>query len=463
MVDGARPDAFRELFARGELPAIQRYLVSVSGERKALTAYPSVTGPTFAPMLTGEFPGPCNLPGVRWFDRHLPPSPRYRHRRFRNYYGKGVYLMDHDLSPSVKTLFEIVPNSYNILGVLNRGCGIRRDLGFFWAPYFYFQAKRGGMAEVEKGALRLFMKALEKDPQFLFYYFPSIDALSHQFGIEHPEVRAAYRRLDAIVESIVGLLLYHGIWEETLVMLTSDHGMTDVKEHFDTDAFLEKAGLNVRYIPKGFQGWKEAEAISMPSGNAMVNLYLKSDHWRRFTPFEEILEKRKTLVETLLERPEILLVAGRGREGGAGEGGVIVRTKKGQARINGGNGAADFSGEMIYEIEGRDPFGYPDFPRNFDARISLEKTADTAFPDAPLELLQFFSAPRAGDLLIAAAPGYDLRNGAYEKPEHRATHGSFFPEHMWIPLFANRPLPEGPFRSAEIFKIIGRHLRIPDA
>ena len=106
MVDGARREAFHEFFVRGDLPAIQRYLVSVSGERDALTSYPSVTGPTFAPFLTGCFPGACNLPGVRWFDRNLSPSPRYRPMRFRDYYGKGVYLMDHDLSPSVKTLFE---------------------------------------------------------------------------------------------------------------------------------------------------------------------------------------------------------------------------------------------------------------------------------------------------------------------------------------------------------------------
>lgn len=452
MADGARPEAFRELFARGELPAIQRYLASVSGERCALTAYPSVTGPTFAPMLTGSFPGPCNLPGVRWFDRHLPPSPRYRHKRFRNYYGKGVYLMDHDLSPSVKTLFELVPRSYNILGVLNRGCGIRRDLGFFWAPYFYFQSKKeGGMVEVEKGALRLFMKALKKDPQFLFYYFPSIDALSHKFGVEHPEVRAAYRRLDAIVESMVGLLLFYGIWEETLLLLTSDHGMTDVKAHFDTDDFLEKAGLDVRYIPKGFKGWREAEAVSMPSGNAMVNLYLRSDKsWNRMTSFEEIEEKRRPLLDDLLERPEVLLLAGRSREGG-----VTVWTKEGRTKIKG-----DLSGEMSYEALKGNPFGYSDFPKVFDAKTCLEKTWRTRFPDAPVELLQFFSAPRAGDLLIAAAPGYDLRNGAYEKPEHRATHGSFFPEHMWIPLFANRPLPEGTLRSMEIFRIMAEHLGV---
>ncbi len=456
LVDGARPDAFRELFARGELPAIQRYLTSVSGEKNVLTAYPSVTGPTFAPMLTGSFPGTCNLPGVRWFDRHLPVSGRFRHKRFRNYYGKGVYLMDHDLSRSVKTLFEYYPRSYNIFGVLNRGTGIRRDLGFFWAPYLYLRSKGdGGMMRVEKTALNLFMKAIEKDPQFLFFYLPSIDALSHRFGIDHAEVRAAYRRLDAIFEAIVGLLLFHGMWEETLVILTSDHGMSNVRGHFDSDGFFEQSGLDVRYIPKGFSGWKNAEVISMPSGNGMSNVYFRSgDTWHRFTYFEEIEEKHGALLDQLLERPEVLLLAGRSLEGG-----VKVRTKKGQATVKGKAGPFDVSGKMAYRVEKSDPFGYTDFPAEFDGAICLEKTEKTDFPDSPLELLQFFSAPRAGDLLIAAAPGYDLRHGSYEKPEHRATHGSFFPEHMWIPCYANRPLSQETRRSVDLFHVIQSHLK----
>jgi hypothetical protein len=451
-VDGARPEAFRELFARGELPAIQRYLTSVSGEKKALTAYPSVTGPTFAPMLTGCFPGTCNLPGVRWFDRSLPKSRRYNYKRFRNYYGKGVYMMDSDLSPKVKTIFEIVPRSYNVLGVLKRGTKVKRDLAFFWAPYLYLQSKReGGLMRVEQGSYRLFLKALEKDPEFLFYYHPSIDAISHRMGVDHPDVRAAYRRLDAIFESMVGMLHYYGIFEETQIILTSDHGMTDVRQHFDLDRFLSETGLDVRYLPKGFKGWHEAAAISMPSGNSMSNIYFRSgSDWRRFTPFEEIEAQRKTFLETLIDRPEVLLIAGRSAAGG-----VKVWTKKGKARVSG-----EVSGRMTYETIGSDPFGYIGFPTSFTAAECLQKTHETIFPDAPVELLQFFQSSRAGDLLVAAAEGYDLRNGAYEHPEHRATHGSFFPNHMWIPFFSNRPLPTGPTRSVEIFKTISDHLEV---
>ncbi len=455
LADGARPAAFRELFARGDLPAIQRYLASVSGERQALTAFPSVTGPTFAPLLTGVLPGPCNLPGVRWFDRHLPRSARYRPQRFRSYFGKGVYMMDHDLSPDVTTLFEQIPRSYNILGPLNRGTGLLRDFGFFWGPLLYLKSRqKGGIQAVEKKGIQFLMKAIERDPRFLFYYFPSIDALSHRYGIDHPEVTAAYRRLDAVVETIVGLLLLNGLWEETLLVLTSDHGMSDVTGYFDLDRFLEEAGLNVRYPPKGFAGWERSDVISMPSGNAMSNLYFRAESgWERFTFWEEIEEKQGGLLEQLLARPEVLLLAGRSLGGG-----VIVRTKDGMAHLRSAGGTFDPEGRATYEVVGGDPFGLERFPSVFDRHISIEQTSEGLFPDAPFQLLQFFAAPRAGDLLVAAAPGFELRNRDFENPPHLATHGSFFPEHMEVPLFASDPLPEGSLRSVDLYGVIGRHL-----
>ncbi len=453
LADGASPTLLRRLFARGELPAIQRYLTSVSGEQKILTSYPSVTGPTFAPFLTGCFPGTCNLPGVRWFDRHLPSSARHAPKRFRNYFGKGVYLMDHDLSRSVRTLFELVPDSYNVLSVLKRGTGLRRDPGFFWAPYLYLQSRqKGGMQRLEESIFRLFMKTIEKDPSFVFFYFPTIDALTHQHGLEHPEVKAAYRRLDAYFEAMVGLLRSRGIWEETLVILTSDHGMSDVSQYFDLDRFVEGTGLKTCYLPKGLRGWKEAEAISLPSGNAMSNIYVRqggSRSWQRHSYFEEIAHERRELLEGLVQQPGVLLVAGRSAGGG-----VMVQTKKGAARM-----IARPSVGFSYETAGGDPFGYAGFPAVSDEKTCYETTRETDFPDAPLQLLQFFRSPRAGDLLVAAEKGYEVRAREFECPVHVGTHGSFFSEHMWVPFYANRPQPSVR-RSTEVFRVMAEHLGV---
>ena len=69
LVDGARPDVLDDLMKRGELPNISRYIVEPGSFCRATTVFPSTTGPAYLPFLTGTYPGPSNLPGIRWFDR----------------------------------------------------------------------------------------------------------------------------------------------------------------------------------------------------------------------------------------------------------------------------------------------------------------------------------------------------------------------------------------------------------
>jgi hypothetical protein len=80
----------------------------------------------------------------------------------------------------------------------------------------------------------------------------------------------------------------------------------------------------------------------------------------------------------------------------------------------------------------------------------LGRTFDSAFPDAPVHLLDQFSSPRAGDLVVAAREGYDFRK-AFEIPEHKSGHGSLIRTHMHTPLWTNRPVPDAPMRTADVF------------
>ena len=73
LADGARPDVLEDLLRRGDLPNIGSCIVEPGSYRRATTAFPSTTGPAYLPFLTGRFPGPCNVLGIRWFDRE-----RYR-------------------------------------------------------------------------------------------------------------------------------------------------------------------------------------------------------------------------------------------------------------------------------------------------------------------------------------------------------------------------------------------------
>lgn len=108
---------------------------------------------------------------------------------------------------------------------------------------------------------------------------------------------------------------------------------------------------------------------------------------------------------------------------------------------------------------GSDPFGYPKLPETMTDRESLALTLNTDYPDATAQLLQIFRSRRAGDLVLSAATGSDLRL-RYEIHEHKSSHGSLHWEHMKIPLATNVRLPDGPIRSVDVFptvlKLLGR-------
>ncbi|MBK9548557.1 MAG: hypothetical protein IPO52_05505 [Gemmatimonadetes bacterium] len=88
-----------------------------------------------------------------------------------------------------------------------------------------------------------------------------------------------------------------------------------------------------------------------------------------------------------------------------------------------------------------------------DHREWLARTIDGPFPDGPVSLLDQFQAPRTGDLVIAAAEGWDFRE-AWEYPEHKSGHGSLIAGHMLTPAWSNRPLPSGPLRTVDLYPVI---------
>jgi len=229
--------------------------------------------------------------------------------------------------------------------------------------------------------------------------------------------------LDKYVGDMVNELKDEGLFDRTSIILTSDHGHSDVKEHFDLDGFLDRK-LKTLYAPSKFKEWLSAEAINMVSGNSMSNIYVRKNGWNDFS-FVEDLEKHG-LVEELLNQKAVDVIAMRSENRG-----VAVLTKNGKAYIS-----QDEDGKIKYEIDGSDPFGLKDVPSDLTEKSAIEKTWNSNYPDAIVQTVQLFRSPRAGDIVVSAAPGYDLRSHS-EEPPHNSTHGSLRDEHMLVPLCIN--------------------------
>ncbi len=452
LADGARADVMRDLAERGKLPAIAEHLIAPGSLRAAVTAFPSTTGPAYLPYLTGCYPGTCNLPGIRWFDRDCYAEKRFSKDRFRSYVGAESYCMNGDLAADKQTLFEIIPRSVNIFSSINRGAGLKGDRTKFsriWYWYYAHLTDRWGL--VDEAAGKKIVEALERDPQFVFAVFPAIDEYSHLSSPFHPRTTEAYQGLDRAVGKIVAALKARGWMEETAIVIVSDHGLSETSRHFPLNQFLEKSGIETLYYPK-ILFKKGFDAASMVSGNGMANVYLKNGRgWKGRTPWEHLEAREDRLIDRLLDQPEVDLLAAQRSDGA-----VVVKSRRGEAVLS-------ENGSIRYEVRGGDPFGYRGLPASFADRESLALTDGTDYPDAPAQLLQIFRSRRAGDLILSAAKGSDLRL-RYEIHEHKSSHGSLHWEHMKVPLVTNVRLPEGPIRSVDVFptilKLLGRP--VPD-
>ena len=94
LADGARPDALARAMDDGSLPSLAR-LRAEGSYATVTTAFPSVTGPAYAPFLLGRYPGPVGLPGLRWFDRSRETARGFGSSR--SYVGVEMRHIDADL------------------------------------------------------------------------------------------------------------------------------------------------------------------------------------------------------------------------------------------------------------------------------------------------------------------------------------------------------------------------------
>jgi type I phosphodiesterase/nucleotide pyrophosphatase len=447
LLDGARADVFESLLRAGELPQVARHIVEPGGFARATTVFPSVTGVAYAPYLTGCFPRRTNLTGVRWLDRRVYARRRMSLMRFRNYVGPGHFMMNRDLSRDVKTLFELLRPSSNIFGTISRGTGVRRNAFLVrrvpWTLHFMLT---GDWAPIDERANAMLLRAAQRRRErFTFHTTLQVDEHSHHDGPFSPRAREGYRAFDRAVGALAARLRVRGTLERTLLCVGSDHGHSDVSQHFDLEAFFERRGLRALYYPKQLKSWFDCDVAVMVGGNGMGHVYFRGAGWDAEETGAERLAHvpgAPRVIDDLLAEDAVDLVAYRD-EGDW----VEVRSRRGAARVRLGD-------DVEYELArpGADPFGYPPLPPRLSLRAALEVTRDTDYPDGMVQIAQIFGAPRAGDLIVSSTPGWDLR--LKEHRLHRSGHGSLHRDHMNVPFALSYPFRGDAVRSVDAFPTI---------
>lgn len=428
VADGARPDVLAAALDAGHCPALAR-LRDAHGMRVLTSVFPSVTGPAYAPFLTGRFPGDVGLPALRWFDRSRRQAswPHYA----RSYVGWEMQHVDRDLAPDIPTAFERAGGGLAMMNMIGRGLPLRNRLtsgpGFaIRAGWTHFRGDVAGWLDVDRALGRRMRARIAADrPPFVFASFCGVDKVSHSETHASPLVIEALRIVDDFVAGVQDDAARDGRADALAIFVVSDHGHVPVTGHDDLADVVRDLGHRVLAHPRIFV--RNADVAVMVSGNAMAHLFMRLESrtrpgWRAIAPHWT------PLVQQLLARESVDLVAlphdARTVElhGGAGRGmAMLVRHD---------------DGTLDYRPVTGDPLTLGTLD-HVDDDTAWRASRDTDWPDAPVQLLSLAASERCGDVILSATRDWDFR-GRYEPIPHRSSHGALHRDHMLVPLLVNR-------------------------
>ena len=213
-------------------------------------------------------------------------------------------------------------------------------------------------------------------------------------------------------------------------------------EHEDLHGWLCSRGLKVLAHPK--LGTRGADVALMVGGNAMAHLYL--DPARRSRTWWPPLSARwQSTLEAMVERPSTGLLA------------VAMRAKSVRV-FHQDHGVADIvrsheghDARWSYQPLDGDPLRLGGALSDLDASDAWLVGRDSPYADALVQLSTLVHSPRAGDIVVSAASGWDLR-ARYEPTPHVSTHGAQLREQMLGPLLLDGPVTRAPRRTTDVVR-----------
>jgi hypothetical protein len=455
IVDGVNADIFQEMLEAGELPNIQTYFVDRGIYiPRATTVTPSITYPCLTSLVTARTPGDHGILGINWFDRNQLIWRDYHTIAQKN-------TLDGDyIAP---TIFEQFPNRSTYAVSLQPHRGATKFFENAWsnASAYAFsmwdQMDRTTLSRM--GEVSQLARERGEWPAFTVFYLMSPDFNAYSHGLESDQYRKSLVHTDTQLGATLKMLDDAGVLDSVIIALTSDHGMVQVNRHFALEDFLrDEMGLEVApqklwektTFETRLKTYRRYNTVLNCSGNRYAAIQLRApgrvvegeqqfESWPT-RPTDSDLYKYPTreggtsdLPKTLVAEEAIAAVAWGDSHS------VRLRTDAGLVEFAGD----PYTGTIGYTcLEGDDPLGWEG---KVDAtllngsmtaeRTWQEQTAGLDYADFPTQLMDYFGARRAGDLVVFADGDWDFRQ------TNRAGHGGIAAAELHVPvLIAGRDI-----------------------
>lgn len=191
-IDGLRPDAIQ----LAPMPNLMNLMQSSAYTLTAQTVHPSATLPGHASMLTGLCPAKH---GVDWND-YLP----------QNGIAQGVDLFDITHAANMQTVMYVGKEK---LQQVTDAASVDK---FVW------------INDRDKVVMQNLLADFPEDFGVLFIHFATTDDMGHVYGWLSPEQLSVIFRADEAISELLAALDTKGLREETLLIITADHGGHDM-------------------------------------------------------------------------------------------------------------------------------------------------------------------------------------------------------------------------------------------
>jgi hypothetical protein len=451
LADGARADVVARMAEAGELPTLKKHFIDRGGMATATSVFPTVSGPAHLPVLTGMHPGSVNLPGIRWAERPVGGRGRFLGRT-RSYMAPlRAWKLERDVPSSVSTLFAHVPSMADVNTWFVRGCPAEARKTRWSKPAAFLRALvTRNWHSSEDQAEQALLRALDQGFTSVHAVFPAIDELGHRFGPLSEPSFEAYRRFDRALQRILDALARRKQADETLIVISSDHGQTATHTHVDLDDVVAEVFPKTVCYPKIWRHCFSAQAAVMVSGNSMANIYVQGPAgWHQRPDFDASGSQAAALKARLLGHEAIEHVIYRAHEPRT----FVLANREGALRLRLEAGEDDREPRISWAGDGKNPLGYGSSSAPADREEIARVTASTEYPDAPWQIAHFFGSSRAGDLVVCARHGFDLR-ARFEYQPHNGSHGGLHRDHMLVPALVNGRWARSSLRTVDLFPSI---------
>lgn len=235
-IDGCRWDYLR----RVDTPNIDLLISSGVYVLRCLSVYPSLTRVGHTAILTGCYPESHGITGNVYYDRI-----------------EGVEKKFETSDIKVETLLETTSRfglkSISVCFPMSRGATMAVDKGR--VPDFLINVIGDIPENVEERDVWVLNATLmlieSEEPDIILVHFKQVDSMGHEFGPDSEEVYKAVRNVDGLIGKLIARLEAIGIADNTLIVLTADHGMASVSKPIPLRPMLHEKGFESYVVYDG--------------------------------------------------------------------------------------------------------------------------------------------------------------------------------------------------------------------